>query len=94
LDPRDVPKLLRALPQPQLVAALSSALAQGEGAAAAAAEFLLAHMSQRMAAALRAEVAEAGRIKDKDGEAARSAVVAALRELEGRGELAFLVPEG
>lgn len=94
LDPRDVPKLLRALPQPQLVVALASALARGEGAEAAAADYLLAHMSQRMAAALRTEIAEAGRIRDRDGEAARAAIVAALRDLEGRGELALIVPEG
>jgi len=94
LDPRDVPKILRALPQPQLVQALASALAEGEGAEAAAAEFLLAHMSQRMAAALRSEIAEAGRIRDRDGEAARAAVVTALRDLEGQGGLALLVPEG
>lgn len=93
LDPRDVPKLTRALPQPQLVTALASALAMEGTAEAEAAEFLLANMSQRLAAALRAEVAEAGRIRERDGEAARAAVIAALRELEARGELAFLQPE-
>jgi flagellar motor switch protein FliG len=92
LDPRDVPKIVRALPQPQLVAALASSLAKVDSRDAAAAEFLLSSMSQRMAAVLREEIRELGPVKDKDGEAARNAVVMAVRELETAGEIALIEP--
>jgi len=46
-----------------------------------------------MAQSLREEVAERGKVKEKDGEAAQSAVIAAIRVLEGSGELALIQDE-
>jgi flagellar motor switch protein FliG len=71
--------------QPVLVTALTAAQATSEQAAAA--EFLLANMSQRMAQTLREDMAARGKVKDKEGEAAMSAVITAVRQLEAAGEL-------
>lgn len=87
--PRDVPKILKGLEQAQLVTALGGA----KGDAADAAEFILANMSQRLAASLREEIAQMGRVKEKDVEAAQTALVIAIRELEAEGELVMIVPE-
>ena len=82
---RDVPKIIRLVDQPVLITALTAAQANGEQAAAA--EFLLANMSQRMAQTLREDMAARGKVKDKEGEAAMSAVITAVRQLEAAGEL-------
>ena len=87
--PRDVPKILKGIEQDQLVKALGGA----KGDAAEAAEFIFANMSQRVAASLREEIAAMGRVKDKDIEAAQTALVIAIRELETEGELVMIVPE-
>ncbi|MCX8509694.1 MAG: flagellar motor switch protein FliG, partial [Rhodobacteraceae bacterium] len=87
--PRDVPKILKGIEQDQLVKALGGA----KGEAADSADFILANMSQRMAASLREEITQMGRIKDKDIEAAQTALVIAIRELEAEGELVMIVPE-
>ncbi len=92
LEARDVPKVVRLVPQPQLLAALASALALPDSPEAGAAEFLLASMPQRMAAALRTELDELGPVKPRDGEAARNAVIGAVRELEARGEVTLIEP--
>ena len=89
ITPRDVPKVLRGVDQSVLVMALGGA----KGAETEAAEFILANMSQRMAASLREEIAALGRIKDKDAEAAQTALVIAIRELETSGELVLIFPE-
>ena len=72
--------------------ALAAATAAG-GPMQEVAEFLLGAMSQRMAAQLRDEIADRGAVKDKDGEAAMGKVVAAIRELEQRGELVLVAAE-
>jgi flagellar motor switch protein FliG len=86
---RDVPKILRVVDPPTLVTALAGAKGEGQ----AAAEFLLANMSQRMAASLREEIAAMGAVKDRQAEAAQTAMIIAIRELEATGELAMIVPE-
>lgn len=90
IQPRDVPKILRALDQPVAVTALAAALA---GPAAAAADFLLANLSQRMAQALRDEVEARGKVREKEGEEAMAAVVTAIRQMEGAGELVLIRDE-
>lgn len=85
LNPRDVPKLTRAVDQATLVVALAGATGQAEREAAA--EFVLANLSQRMAQGLREEMAERGKIKEKDAEAAQNALISAIRGLEAAGEL-------
>ena len=86
IDARDIPKVIRAVDQAVLVTALAGA----RGEEVAAAEFILANMSQRMAASLRDEMANLGKVKDKDAEAAMATVVTAIREMEAAGEI-FLV---
>ncbi len=91
IDPRDVPKITRDVDAAVLITALAAA-----GTAAAtgdAAEFVLANMSQRMAAQLRDEIEALGKVKDKDGEAAMSAVVATIRDLEAAGEIMLIAEE-
>lgn len=88
IDPRDIPKILRAVDQARLVTALAGAKGEGQKTV----EFILANMSQRMAQNLREEMANLGKIKDKDAEDAAGEVVNAIRELEAAGEI-FLVAE-
>lgn len=88
LPARDVPKLIRILDQPVLVTALAASL--GQPALEAASDFLLANMSPRMAQGLREEMATRGKVKDKDAEAAMSAIVTAIRQLEATGEVVLI----
>lgn len=90
IDARDVPKIMRGLDQAVLVTALAAASATGLEASA---EFLLDNMSKRMAEGLREEMGEAGTIKPADGEAAMSAVIAEIRELETAGEIYFVAED-
>jgi len=85
-----VPRLLREVEQADLITALAYALPQTGTDVAKSADFLLASMSQRMAASLREEIEGRGRIKPKDAEAAMGAVVAALRELVDAGEITLI----
>ncbi|HEY0276206.1 MAG TPA: FliG C-terminal domain-containing protein, partial [Paenirhodobacter sp.] len=73
IEPRDVPKILRGLDQKVLLTALASSTA----ADAATTEFIFANISQRLAGTLREEMEQLGKIKDSDGEAARSQIVGA-----------------
>lgn len=86
---RDVPRVLRDVDQ----AALITALAAAKGKDAAAAEFILANISQRMADNIRGEAAEKGDVSEADGEAAMGAVVAVIRALEAAGEIFLTVEE-
>ena len=80
--------MLRVVDQAQLTVALAGAT----GSLKPSAEFILTNMSQRMAQSLRDEMANLGKVKEKDAEEAMSAVVAAIREMEAAGEI-FLVAE-
>ncbi len=86
---RDVPKILKGVEQDLLIKALGGAADE----AAEAAEFILANMSQRLAATLREEIAAAGRFREKEVEAAQTALVMAIRELEATGELVMVQVE-
>ncbi|WP_318337365.1 flagellar motor switch protein FliG [Defluviimonas sp. D31] len=88
VEARDIAKVIRGVDQATLVTALAGAAAPD---AAAAAEFILANMSQRMAASLREEMAERGPIRDKDAEAAMTMMIVAIRSLETSGALALRV---
>lgn len=92
IAPADVSRLTRAVDPPVLVMALKYASASAEQGAAAA-EFLLANLSKRMADGLRDEMAEGPPVKQKQGEEAQNALIAAIRTLEAAGELTLLVPE-
>ncbi len=88
---RDVPKLIRAVEQPVLVTALAAA--QAVPAQAETAEFLLANMSQRMAQALREDIEQRGKVKEKEADEAMSAIVLAVRGLEANGEVVLVTEE-
>ena len=88
IDARDIPKILRGVDQSVLVTALAGA----KGDLEKSAEFFLANMSQRMAASLRDEMTNLGKVKEKDAEEAMATVVTAIRELEASGEI-FLVAD-
>ncbi len=84
IEGRDIPKVTRGIDQAQLVTALAAAT---EGDDATSAEFILSNLSQRMAATLREEMAARGTVKVKDADAAQTALVAAIRDLQATGEL-------
>lgn len=89
IDPRDVPRILRAVDQPVLVKAMAGA----KGADAATVPFLLGALSSRMAESLREEVEGAGRVSAADAEAAMAEVVAAIRAMEAAGDLFLIAGE-
>ncbi len=91
LAARDVPKVVRIIDQQVLVTALT--VAEQNPELAPAAEHFLSNMSQRLAQSLREEMAARGKVKDKDGEEAMSAVIIAIRQLEGAGELVLVKDE-
>ena len=88
---RDVPKIIRLVDQPVLVTALAATVGVAE--LEAAAEFMLANMSQRMAQGLREEMLTRGRVKEKDAETAMAAVLMAIRQLEAAGEIVLVQQE-
>jgi len=83
ISARDIPKIVRIVD----AAALVTAFAAAPQAQTAVVEFFLANMSQRMAQNLREEMAARGKVRDKDAEEAMTAIVTAIRQLEGAGEL-------
>ncbi|KIC37303.1 flagellar motor switch protein FliG [Leisingera sp. ANG-M7] len=84
MKPLDVPKLIRVLSQPDLVTAIAFATDEED---VATSEFLLKNMSSRMADNIREEVAERGKVKRSDGEAAYSLIISAMRDLVATGEI-------
>lgn len=84
IEGRDIAKVIRGVDQATLVTALAGATGEADAAVAA---FILANMSQRMAASLREEIAERGKVKEKDAEAAMTAIIVAIRDLESAGEI-------
>ena len=86
-----MPKIIRLVDQPVLVTALAATVGVAE--LEAAAEFMLANMSQRMAQGLREEMLTRGRVKEKDAETAMAAVVMAIRQLEAAGEIVLVQQE-
>lgn len=87
VEPRDVPKIIRGVEQPVLLTALAAARA---GAAPDATAFILENMSKRMAEQLEEELGEVGNIKESEGEAAMTAVIAEIRRLEAEGEISLI----
>lgn len=87
--PRDIPKAIRAIDQADLVTALASAKGEDEKSR----DFILENMSKRIAEGLRDEIAEITSVKEKDAEAARSAIIAAIRKLEQAGEILLIADD-
>jgi flagellar motor switch protein FliG len=90
ITPRDVPRILREVDPTSLLIAMAGAEDAGF---AAPRDFILENMSGRMADQLREDMAEAGKAKPADVDEAMSAVVAAIRDMEGRGDLTLIVEE-
>lgn len=90
VEGRDVARVLRAVEQPVIVTALAGARSDGDRAAA---EFLLANMSQRLAATLREEMAERGTISERDAEGAMTAIIASIRDRAAEGEITLKTAE-
>lgn len=88
----DVPKIIRDVDQAELVTALAFAVQKG-GEMEESANFILENMSKRMAEGLREEMNEKGKVKGKDGEAAMTEVVGAIRRLEEFGEITMVIEE-
>ncbi|SDE05739.1 FliG C-terminal domain-containing protein [Limimaricola pyoseonensis] len=88
----DVPKILRGLDLPVLIAALAAGEATGDRTARATAH-LLENMSRRMAEGLREEMAERAAPARAEGEAAMIAVVEVIRAAEAAGEITLLPVE-
>ena len=88
---RDVPKIIRILDQAVLITAMAAS--QGKPELEVATEFILANISQRMAQGLREEMAERGKVKEKDAEEAMNQIIGAIRTLEASGELAMVQEE-
>lgn len=84
IEGRDISRVIRGVEQAVLVTALAGARSEGD---AASAEFILANMSQRMAATLREEIAERGKVREREAEAAMTEVVSAIRTLLDAGEI-------
>ena len=88
---RDIPKIVRLVEQPVLVTAFTAALTRPTTAPVV--EFFLSNMSQRLAQGVREEMEARGKVKEKDGEDAMSAIVTTVRQLEGAGELVMIRDE-
>jgi flagellar motor switch protein FliG len=88
LAARDVPKVVRVVDQPLLVTALAYAEAQPDLAPSTA--HIMNNLSQRMTQGLREEMVARGRVKDRDGEDAMAAVIGAIRQLQGAGEIVLV----
>lgn len=88
---RDVPKVVRQVNQQTLVTAMAYGADRPD--LAAASEFILNGISQRMAELIREEIASAVNVTAKDGENAMQVVVNTIRQLEERGELVMVIEE-
>lgn len=92
VKPTDIPNSIRSIDGDDLTTAIAASLA-GDEALVKSAEFILANVSQRMAAQIREDAGERGKIKRDEGEKAMSAVTTAIRELSDSGIITFLDPD-
>jgi flagellar motor switch protein FliG len=92
LVPTDVPACIRGVAPEVLATAIAGALA-GDEALNAAAEFILANISQRMSGQIREEADEQGPIKPKIVEEAMRDLSAAIRTLANKGAITMKTEE-
>lgn len=90
VDSKDVPAILRAVPQPDLVTCIAFAKDPDD---VASVDFILSSISTRMADNLREEAADAGNIKTAEGEEAMSIVMRFIRDMINNGDLTLLDPD-
>ena len=85
VDPRDVPRIMKAVEQDRVVKALAGS---GEDSRLQiAVEFILSNLPGRLSDSLREEMAEAGAIEPDEAEAAQIEVVKEIRRLTDGGEI-------
>ncbi|MBM3604812.1 MAG: flagellar motor switch protein FliG [Alphaproteobacteria bacterium] len=89
IEPREVPRLVRELDQSILVRALCGTAE----ADAAAADFILSNLSQRMADSLREEREAMGKLRSKDIDEAMTEVVGTIRRLQETGQITLKLPQ-
>ena len=58
-----------------------------------AANFILSHMSQRLADTLRDEISDRGPTRRREGEAAQAAIIRTIRDRIETDEIRFIVPD-
>jgi flagellar motor switch protein FliG len=92
LRPADVPRIMRGV-EPRVAALALASARKGPPEDAAAAEFLLGSLPQRLADSLRDEMEALERIKPAEAEAAQAAVVTAVRDRVAAGEVELVEPE-
>lgn len=89
VEPRDLPRVLRALGPAQMATAFAAALA--DAALAPVAERMLAALSPRMVQQIRDEAEARGKVSAKDADAAYAAMITSIRDLEAAGEIVLKV---
>ena len=85
IAPRDLPRMLRAVDAATLNTAFAAA--QADPALAPVVEAVFAALSPRMVQQFRDDMAARGSVTPKDADAAFTAIVSAIRQLEAAGEL-------
>lgn len=91
VEPRDIPRVLRAMGQAQVTTVFAAAL--GDPALQEVAERILGCLSPRMVQQIRDEVETRGVVTVKDADAAYTGMIGTIRSLEAAGELVLRVQE-
>ena len=91
VKPTDIPSCIRSVDNDVLTRAIAAGLA-GDEPLVASADFILGSVSQRMAAQIREDAMEMGRIKKSDAEAALSEITTAIREMAESGVITLIDP--
>jgi flagellar motor switch protein FliG len=89
VEVKDVPKLVRAVENDVLVAALAGGGASQKDAV----EYILANLSKRLSEQLVEEIREIGEVKPKDADKAMSALIQGIRGLETSGDIVLIQPD-
>lgn len=92
VKPTDIPNCIRSVDGQVLTTAVAAGLA-GEPEFVASSEFILESISQRMAAQVREDGEELGRIKKATAEAAMTEVTTAIREMVDGGVITLIDPD-
>lgn len=86
----DLPNIIRVLDRNTMMTAFAHGMQ--DPVTNTAVEFVLTNISGRMADMLREEIADLDKVAKKEGEAAMTEMVNAIRRMEAEGEIALIVP--
>lgn len=84
---RDLPRIMRAVPQPVLVTALTAAKVDPKTTSVV--DYFFENISQRLSESLQEEMAERGKVSLRDAEAAMAEIIGAIRAMESSGDITF-----